>query len=154
MNTIVYYMIYNYIILQIICQQGTLIIGGDIMNDYRIGNRIRNLRTQLQISQEHLALKAGITPVYLGQIEREEKNPTIKIIEKIADAFGLTLAEFFCDTDTVPSSVIDTDMQNQSHFEKMLAFEIQGFSETEKEELLLVLRHIIKLRNMAKDRPE
>ncbi|MDR0232616.1 MAG: helix-turn-helix domain-containing protein [Dysgonamonadaceae bacterium] len=48
-----------------------------------IGGSIRILRTGKGPSQEQLALNAGVNTSYIGQIERGEKNPTIKTLEKI-----------------------------------------------------------------------
>ena len=39
-----------------------------------IGQRIRNYRTQQNLSQEKLAEMAGCHPTYIGQLERGEKN--------------------------------------------------------------------------------
>lgn len=55
--------------------------------------RIRSLRHQNGISQETLALNAGINPAYLGHIERCLKCPTIDTLNKIALAFHMTLSE-------------------------------------------------------------
>lgn len=49
-----------------------------------IGEKIRMLRLQKGLSQEQLALHAGLNTSYLGQVERGEKNPTIKTLDKIA----------------------------------------------------------------------
>ena len=40
-------------------------------------------------------MAAEITTAYLGQIERNEKNPTVAVVEKICGALGIGLAEFF-----------------------------------------------------------
>ena len=61
---------------------------------YNIGLRLRNLRKAARLSQEQTAL-AAITPAYLGQIERNEKNPTILTIEKLCTVFNISLSEFF-----------------------------------------------------------
>ena len=44
-----------------------------------IGQRIRNYRTQQNLSQEKLAEMAGCHPTYIGQLERGEKNATLRI---------------------------------------------------------------------------
>lgn len=56
-----------------------------------IGEKIRILRFQKGLSQEQLALHVGINTSYLGQVERGEKNPTIKTLEKIANGLDCTL---------------------------------------------------------------
>lgn len=61
----------------------------------RFGQRIAELRKNAQFSQETLALKSGINRTYMGAIERGEKTPSLLIINKIAQAFGLTLKQLF-----------------------------------------------------------
>lgn len=38
-------------------------------------------------------LNAGVNTSYIGQIERGEKNPTIKTLEKISKALGIALID-------------------------------------------------------------
>ena len=49
-----------------------------------MARNLRILRKQKGLSQEELAFQAGINRNYVGQIEREEKSPTIDIIEKLS----------------------------------------------------------------------
>ncbi len=63
----------------------------------RIGARIRELRNQQGISQEKLALKAEIDRTYLAGVERGKRNPSIKSLEKILIALGVSFHEFFDD---------------------------------------------------------
>lgn len=60
-----------------------------------VGQRIRNYRTNLGLSQEKLAEMSGCHPTYIGQLERGEKNATLESIERIADALGVSLSRFF-----------------------------------------------------------
>lgn len=53
--------------------------------------RIRYLRKQRDISQEELALRAGINTVYYGQIERGQKCPTVDTLYKIAAGLEIPL---------------------------------------------------------------
>ena len=46
-----------------------------------VGQRIRNYRTQLGLSQEKLAELACCHPTYIGQLERGEKNATLDSID-------------------------------------------------------------------------
>lgn len=54
-----------------------------------IGHTIRSRRKALKITQPHLAELAGISVNSLYKIERGEANPTLELIEKIADVLGL-----------------------------------------------------------------
>ncbi|CAG7644918.1 hypothetical protein PAESOLCIP111_04845 [Paenibacillus solanacearum] len=58
-----------------------------------IAENIRIIRIIKGWSQEQLALSAGITPSYIGQIERREKTPTIGIIEKICNALDISMVD-------------------------------------------------------------
>ena len=55
-----------------------------------VGQRIRNYRTKLGLSQEKLAELSGCHPTYIGQLERGEKNATLESIEKIAAALNIS----------------------------------------------------------------
>lgn len=59
----------------------------------QLGMRIRYLRNQKKWSQEDLALECNINKNYLSDLERGARNPTIKILEKIAIAFSISLSE-------------------------------------------------------------
>lgn len=59
------------------------------------GNRIRQLRLEMRLSQEELAEKAGVHRTYIGMIERAEKNITLCNIEKIASALNIRLTDLF-----------------------------------------------------------
>lgn len=65
------------------------------MITHEVGNRIRYLRTQMGLSQEKLALKAGIDRTYLAGIESGKRNATITSIEKIVTALEISLKDFF-----------------------------------------------------------
>jgi transcriptional regulator with XRE-family HTH domain len=54
-----------------------------------VARNLRILRKQKGLSQEELAFQAGINRNYVGQIERQEKSPTIDVIEKLSVALGI-----------------------------------------------------------------
>lgn len=66
----------------------------------KFGDRVRDLRKQLSLSQEELAEKAGLHRTYIGMIERAEKNITLVNIEKIANALEISIKDFFHDSRT------------------------------------------------------
>lgn len=57
------------------------------------GKRVRQLREQKGISQEQLGFDVGLHRTYIGQIERAEKNITLKNIEKIAKQLDVNISE-------------------------------------------------------------
>lgn len=50
------------------------------------GRRVREYRTELDVSQEKLAELCGLHRTYIGHIERGEVNPTLWNIVRIAKA--------------------------------------------------------------------
>ncbi len=60
-----------------------------------LGMRIKYLRTQKHWSQEDLALEANVNKNYISDLERGTRNPTVKVLEKIAQALSISLEELF-----------------------------------------------------------
>ncbi len=57
-----------------------------------LAKNIKKLRKKLEISQEELAKKAGITYSTLIKIESgANKNPTIQTVSKLANAFNVSV---------------------------------------------------------------
>ena len=63
----------------------------------KIGDKIKEERVRLGISQEKLALMAGVHRTYIGVIERAEQNLTVGVVKQICDVLGMSLAEFFAE---------------------------------------------------------
>ena len=61
----------------------------------KFGKKVREIRIKQNLSQERLAIKAGVHRTYIGMIERAEKNITLENIEKVAKALGLPVKELF-----------------------------------------------------------
>ena len=57
------------------------------------GKRIRDVRRSKGISQEVLAEMADIDRSYMGNIERGEKNITLKKAYEICDALGIEIRD-------------------------------------------------------------
>lgn len=59
----------------------------------KLADKVKDLRKMNDFSQEKLAEKSGLSPTYIGNIERAEQNPTLTTLEKIAKAFNITVEE-------------------------------------------------------------
>ncbi len=55
--------------------------------------RLKALRRKREWSQEELAAKAGISRTYLARLETERQDPTLGILEKLARALKVKVAE-------------------------------------------------------------
>lgn len=58
-----------------------------------LASNVRSRRKELRLSQEELAHRVGVDVRYLGGIEREQENPTLKVIISIATALDATPIE-------------------------------------------------------------
>lgn len=56
------------------------------------GHAIRKIRNEKGTRQNFVAEKAGISNEYLSNIESGAKKPTMKVLEKIAAALGVSAA--------------------------------------------------------------
>ncbi len=61
----------------------------------KFGNKVREERLRLGLSQEELAARANVHRTYIGMVERAEKNITIENIEKIVSGLNMSLSNFF-----------------------------------------------------------
>jgi transcriptional regulator with XRE-family HTH domain len=59
----------------------------------RLAMRLKELRRKREWSQEELAAKAGISRTYLARLETERQDPTLGVLEKLAKALKVKVAE-------------------------------------------------------------
>lgn len=74
-------------------QQGRLANERNVLQVW--GEVIRRYRQWKRLSRRDMALKAGISPVFLGEIERGEKDPSSHSLSLIAAALDVPLAELY-----------------------------------------------------------
>ncbi|MFK4380979.1 transcriptional regulator with XRE-family HTH domain [Bradyrhizobium sp. USDA 223] len=56
---------------------------------------LRRIRVQRGISQEQLAYDAGVDRSYMGGLERQQANPTIDLLDRLAETLGVAVSELF-----------------------------------------------------------
>ena len=71
----------------------------------RLGERVRQLRTERHWSLESLASASGVSRSMLSQVERDQANPTLAVTLRIAAAFKMSLADLL-QMPTAGSSVV------------------------------------------------
>ena len=100
--------------------------------NFSIGERLRKLRQAGALSQEQVANLAGIVPAYLGQVERGEKNITVKTLEKVCNALDISLSEFFNTTKEQDKSI--DEISNQ------ILHQLIGKTKSEKQAILRLIK--------------
>lgn len=104
-----------------------------------IGQRIRNYRNQLGLSQEKLAELSGFHPTYIGQLERGEKNATLESIEKISSALNITLSKLF--------EKVDSTSKNERNIPLECYEFISSKSKNEQEQIFKIILEMDKYKS-------
>ena len=60
-----------------------------------VARNLRRLRVRKGLSQEVLAVDARIDRTYVSRLERGLENPTVAVLERLAEALGAQIVEFF-----------------------------------------------------------
>jgi transcriptional regulator with XRE-family HTH domain len=64
---------------------------------YNLGERISSLRKEMNLSQEALAERVGVTRQAISKWERDEATPDIYNLSSLAESFGLSIDELLTD---------------------------------------------------------
>lgn len=67
----------------------------------RIGKVIKDLRTMRGLSQAQLSIQSGVDQHYISDIENGLRNPSVEIVECLANFFGFTLSRFFVEVEAL-----------------------------------------------------
>ncbi|WP_019912440.1 helix-turn-helix domain-containing protein [Paenibacillus sp. HW567] len=105
-----------------------------------VGEKIRMIRQQKGFSQESLAFKAGLTPSYVGQVERGQKSATIDTLEKIAVSLDVTLEEIF------RSATMNSVEMDYSTLDKII-FQLHGRSQDEQDAIYQMVKQILAFKD-------
>lgn len=62
-----------------------------------IGWNLRRIRVLQSLSQERLAFDAEVDRSYLGGLERGSENPTVEVLDRLADVLKVHIVELFAE---------------------------------------------------------
>jgi transcriptional regulator with XRE-family HTH domain len=65
----------------------------DVLEPPRVGATLQSLRQTRGLSLDELSRRAGVSKSMLSQIERNQANPTVAVVWRLANALGVDLAE-------------------------------------------------------------
>ncbi len=65
----------------------------DVGLERLFGRILRELRAERGLSQEELGFESNYHRTYISQLERGQKNPSLKAIFRLAEALGITPSE-------------------------------------------------------------
>ena len=98
------------------------------MNYERLGNRIREERLKLNLTQSQLAEAIDISDTYIGQIERGERSLTLDTLVRLVNRLGVSIDYLLKDSvDTTDDTILNQlrqAMDTQSHSRKQMAIDV------------------------------
>jgi transcriptional regulator with XRE-family HTH domain len=59
----------------------------------RLAMKLKQLRTRQGFNQTDLAKKVRVTQAYIAMLENGRENPTLNVLERLAKALKVTVAE-------------------------------------------------------------
>ena len=60
-------------------------------NFKKLGSRIESTRKSLKLTQEEVATSCCVHPSRIGYIERGQKEPSLRLLNKIASVLGVSI---------------------------------------------------------------
>ena len=98
------------------------------MLDKRPGARIRESRERLDLTQEELAERSGLTVNYIARVERGESFPRLDSLITIINSLGVTADAIFCDviekSSNYPISALVQELESLSPNDKLQIMEV------------------------------
>jgi transcriptional regulator with XRE-family HTH domain len=76
----------------------------------QIGDKIKRIRTEKQLTQEELANRCELSKGFISQLERDLTSPSIATLTDILDVLGTNLTEFFSEDSQEKVVFTDDDM--------------------------------------------
>jgi len=111
-----------------------------------IGDVIRSYRVERGLSQGDIERRTGLLRCYLSRVENGHTVPSLETLAKIAEALGITLADFFPGTETPSERDAQKMLGELSEEEIRFLGEIRKYSTTLSEgDRRLVLAMIRKM---------
>jgi len=87
--------------------QGSTVLDGNGAREAAspVGERLRELRVGRRLTLKEVASEAGVTEGFLSQVERGRSSPSLKTLQALAGALGLT-----------PGDIFDSSARELPHF--------------------------------------
>jgi transcriptional regulator with XRE-family HTH domain len=96
----------------------------------KVGSKIKALRLERKLSMRELASKAGVAVSFISKIESGKTSPTIMTFQKIIEAIGISVVDFFTDDSNSPSNSIvfkQEDMKVLKDYDREWFFTFPSF---------------------------
>lgn len=104
-----------------------------------IGEKIKNLRLKLGLTQEELANRAELSKGFISQLERNLTSPSIVTLIDILECLGTTPGEFFSEKASEKISFTEADMFEKEDEEKIIKWLVPNAQKNEIEPIIITV---------------
>ena len=87
---------------------------------FNLGNKIKEKRKLLMLTQQELANRCELTKGYISQLENDMVSPSLETLEIILEVLGTSLSEFFKEDDNSKEIVFTKEEQYDKEFDNYL----------------------------------
>jgi transcriptional regulator with XRE-family HTH domain len=108
-----------------------------------LGSRVRELRGNQGLTLEALAERSGVSRAMLSKLERGEKNPTLVVAAKVAQALRVSLTDLMGISEERRAVVLIPQKQRMVFTDPETGFERQLLSPTFESRSVEFVRHVI-----------
>ncbi|MCM0757406.1 helix-turn-helix domain-containing protein [Sporomusa sphaeroides DSM 2875] len=109
-----------------------------------IGERIRELRKQKNLTSEALGEAIGVSQSFISGIENGSKKCSLETLGNICDVLGITLSDFFKTEDLAKRALRLSENMNLSDERKTALDNFKGMSLEEQTKRLLAMYEKLK----------
>lgn len=93
------------------------------MEDFNVGERLKQVRKEYKLSQRELARRAGVTNGTISLIEKNQNSPSIAMLRKILEGIPMDLSSFFVSDEHAKDKVFfKADELTELSNDKLLSF--------------------------------
>ena len=107
----------------------------------KIGERIKQLRIQMNLTQEELANRSELSKGFISQVERDLNSPSISTLVDILECLGTNLKDFFNEdvTEKVVFSDEDIFVQDNEELSHTINWIIPNAQKNQMEPIIIKL---------------
>lgn len=90
----------------------------------KIGEKLRNLRMQKNLTQEELGERTDLSKGYISQLERDLSSPSMDTFFHILEVLGVTAEQFF-GAQTIEQKVVYCDAEQTLFYDEINGYELK-----------------------------
>ncbi|MEJ7304163.1 helix-turn-helix transcriptional regulator, partial [Staphylococcus caprae] len=108
----------------------------------QIGNKLRNLRRQKNLTQEELAERTDLSKGYISQIESQHASPSMETFLNLIEVLGTSASDFFKESSDEKVLYKKNEQTIYDEYDKgyILNWLVTNSNEFDMEPLILTLR--------------